>query len=64
MRQKKSWEISQAFWEVTEPLIPHSERDSYKEYLRKPGGGRPRSANYSFVNNGTVARGNMHGRSA
>ena len=32
MRQKKSWEITDSFWEVAQPLIPHKERDSNKEY--------------------------------
>ena len=41
MRQEKSWEITDAFWEAAEPLIPRRERDSNKEYKRKPGGGRP-----------------------
>jgi len=41
MRQKKSWEITDAFWEAAEPLIPKKERDSAKKYQRKPGGGRP-----------------------
>jgi len=41
MRQKRSWEITDAFWEVAEPLIPQKERDSNKEYQRNPGGGRP-----------------------
>jgi transposase len=40
MRQKKTWEITDAFWEAAEPLIPQKERDSNKEYQRKPGGGR------------------------
>lgn len=39
--QKNSWEISDAFWEVARPLIPHKERDSNRTYKRKPGGGRP-----------------------
>lgn len=36
----KSWEVSDAFWCVVEPLIPKPMRDSSKEYKRKPGGGR------------------------
>lgn len=35
-----SWEVSDAFWKVVEPLIPKQERDPSKEYRRKPGGGR------------------------
>ena len=41
MKQKNSWEITDAFWHAAEPLIPKKERDSAKEYQRKPGGGRP-----------------------
>jgi len=41
MRQKKSWELTDSFWEVAQPLIPYKERDSNKEYKRRPGGGRP-----------------------
>ena len=41
MKQKKSWEITDAFREAAQPLIPQKERDSNKEYRRKPGGGRP-----------------------
>jgi transposase len=41
MKQKRSWEITDAFWEEAEPLIPRKERNPYKEYQRKPGGGRP-----------------------
>jgi transposase len=41
MRQIKSWEITDEFWEAAAPLIPRKERDSNKVYQRKPGGGRP-----------------------
>jgi len=41
MRQKKSWEITDSFWEVAQPLIPYKERDSNKQYKRRSGGGRP-----------------------
>ena len=41
MKQKHSWEITDAFWEKAQPLIPKRERDSNKDYQRKPGGGRP-----------------------
>ena len=40
MKQKRSWEITDAFWEAAQPLIPQRERDSSKTYQRKPGGGR------------------------
>ena len=41
MKQKNSWEITDAFWEAAKPLIPKKERDTAKKYRRKPGGGRP-----------------------
>jgi transposase len=41
MKQKHSWEITDAFWEAAEPLIPKRERNPEREYKRKPGGGRP-----------------------
>ena len=36
----KSWEVSDAFWEVVKPLIPQKTRDASKTYKRKAGGGR------------------------
>lgn len=36
----KSWEVSDAFWEFVEPLIPKKTRDASKTYKRKAGGGR------------------------
>lgn len=35
-----SWEVSDKFWAIAEPLIPKPKRDPNKEYKRKPGGGR------------------------
>ena len=35
-----SWEVSDAFWKLVEPLIPRPSRDPKKSYKRKPGGGR------------------------
>ena len=40
MAKTKSWEVSDAFWERVEPLIPPPRRDPTKSYKRKPGGGR------------------------
>jgi transposase len=40
MKQKKSWEITDEFWQIAEPLIPKKERDPNKAYKRKSGGGR------------------------
>jgi transposase len=40
MKQKHSWEITDAFWEKAEPLVPRKKRDNSTEYQRKPGGGR------------------------
>ncbi|MDR0688898.1 MAG: transposase [Spirochaetaceae bacterium] len=39
MKQKHSWEITDGFWKLVEPLIPCKERDVTKTYRRKPGGG-------------------------
>jgi transposase len=36
----KSWEVSDAFWEIVEPLIPQRQRSMNMKYKRKPGGGR------------------------
>jgi hypothetical protein len=35
MKQKKSWEITEAFWEKAAPLPPGKERDPGKQYRRK-----------------------------
>jgi transposase len=40
MKQEKSWEITDDFWEAAPVLIPEKQRDPEKEYKRKPGGGR------------------------
>ena len=41
MAKTQSWEVSDAFWEKAESLIPPpTKRDEKKEYKRKPGGGR------------------------
>ena len=39
-RQYQSWEVSEDFWQLVEPLIPQRQRVGGKEYQRKPGGGR------------------------
>jgi len=36
----KSWEVSDAFWAIVEPLIPQPQREREKQYKRKVGGGR------------------------
>ena len=36
----RTWEISDEFWLLVEPLIPKSPRVEGKTYIRKPGGGR------------------------
>ena len=33
-------EVSDAFWNLVEPLVPHAERDAEKRYKRVSGGGR------------------------
>src|SRR5665213_1099013 len=50
MTKPKSWEVTDAFWQRVEALIPVSgERLAEKEYVRKPGGGRkPKSARLVF----------------
>ena len=40
MARIKTWEISDDFWALVEPLIPQSPRVDEKSYRRKPGGGR------------------------
>ena len=40
MAKTKSWEVSEAFWQKVEPLIPPPKRDPNKVYKRRPGGGR------------------------
>ena len=40
MTRIKTWEISDAFWAIVEPLIPQKKRDCKRVYKRKPGGGR------------------------
>jgi transposase len=40
MARIQSWDVSDAFWEKVEPLIPSTERDPDKTYKRKAGGGR------------------------
>ena len=42
MARVKTWEISDGFWALVEPLIPTSPRVDEQEYRRKPGGGRKR----------------------
>jgi transposase len=41
MSRVKTWEISDAFWKLAEPLLPQTKRDPQKEYKNKPGAGRP-----------------------
>jgi putative transposase len=36
-----SWVVTDEFWERVEPLIPARARIKGKQYLRKPGAGRP-----------------------
>jgi transposase len=44
-----AWEVSDAFWQRVEPLLPERQRDTAKPYLRKPGGGRkPKDARLVF----------------
>jgi len=36
----QSWEVSDEFWTLVEPLIPRKQRDPGRTYRRRPGGGR------------------------
>jgi len=40
MKQKRSWEITDEFWAMAEPLVPKKTRGPDKAYQRKAGGGR------------------------
>ena len=40
MSRKKTWEVSDAFWELVQPLIPTNPRVAHKTYQRQQGGGR------------------------
>ena len=40
MSRLSSWEVSDKFWEIAEPLIPKKKRVKGKKYKRKSGGGR------------------------
>lgn len=42
MARIQTWEISDEFWNLVEPLIPEETRIAGKTYNRKPGGGRKR----------------------
>jgi transposase len=37
----ESWEVTDEFWRRVEPLVPPREIDPEKQYIRKPGAGRP-----------------------
>jgi transposase len=39
-RQYQSWEVSDDFWQLVEPLVPQRQRLEGKEYKRRIGGGR------------------------
>ena len=40
-KRVESWVVTDDFWERIEPLIPVRERLATKQYMRKPGAGRP-----------------------
>ncbi len=49
MPKIQSWEVSDAFWERVQPLLPSPKRDPKKKYTRKAGGGRkPMEARRAF----------------
>ena len=37
MSRKKTWEVSDAFWELAQPLIPTNPRVAHKTYQRQQG---------------------------
>ena len=41
MPRVRTWEISDAFWELVKPLIPKARRDGRRRFKRRPGAGRP-----------------------
>jgi transposase len=44
-----AWKVSDAIWQRVEPLLPERQRESAKDYVRKPGGGRkPKDARLVF----------------
>ena len=42
MARTHTWEVSDQFWALVEPLLPQSPRTDNKTYVRKEGGGRKR----------------------
>ena len=49
MARTKTWEISDAFWALVEPLIPTSPRNPEQNYKRRPGAGRkPKYSNRTY----------------
>lgn len=40
-KRAESWAVTDAFWEHVEPLIPQRVDSARKDYVRKPGAGRP-----------------------
>ena len=49
MARTRTWEISDEFWKLVEPLIPTSLRTADKTYKRRPGAGRkPKYSNRTY----------------
>jgi len=40
-KRVQSWEVTDELWQRVEPLVPQRVRPPGKQYLRKPGAGRP-----------------------
>ena len=59
-----SWEVSDAFWERVEPLVPQRTlRAARRKFVRKPGGGRkPKEARVVFEAIGYVLRTGCQGK--
>jgi transposase len=61
MGRIQTWEVSDVFWELVEPLIPRKERDAEREYKRGAGAGRkPLSPRQVFAGIVYVLRTGMH----
>lgn len=44
-----AWNVSDAFWQQVEPLLPTRRREATKQYVRRVGGGRkPKDARVVF----------------
>lgn len=58
MAKTAAWEVSDAFWQRVEPLIPKpAPRPAHQKFVRRPGGGRkPKDARLVFAGIAYVLR--------